>query len=207
MATRLATLVAITLALTGLTAAQALADGDPASDVLLGQNVFYPYSPAVTSSLQKTLDGETASAKKAGFPLKVALIASPVDLGVVPDLFDKPQQYASFLDQEISYMTKQPLLVVMASGYGVVGVSAPATSAVAGLSKPAGSQTDALAHAAIAAVPKLAAAAGHPIASGSAGGAKRGGGSTVLIVVLVVAAVLTAGVLGAVTVRRRRTAA
>ena len=32
----------------------ALADGDPASDVLLGQSVFYPYSPPVAAGLQKT---------------------------------------------------------------------------------------------------------------------------------------------------------
>ena len=32
--------------------AVAFADGDPASDVLLGDNVFYPYSPAVPRSVQ-----------------------------------------------------------------------------------------------------------------------------------------------------------
>ena len=72
----------------------ARADGDPASDVLLGENVFYPYAPPVSPALQKTLNAETAAAKAAGFPLKVALIAAPVDLGVIPDLFGKPQQYA-----------------------------------------------------------------------------------------------------------------
>ena len=33
----------------------------------------------------------------------------------------KPQQYAMFLDQEISFNGKQPLLVVMAAGYGSAG--------------------------------------------------------------------------------------
>ena len=117
----------------------ALADGDPASDVLLGENVFYPYSPQVTPALQRTLNTETAAAKKAGFPLKVALIAGPVDLGVIPDLFDKPQKYADFLDQEISFQRKQPLLVVMPAGYGVSGVGAAATAALASIPKPAGS--------------------------------------------------------------------
>src|SRR5271163_1216609 len=101
--------------------AAARADGDPASDVLLGQNVFYPYTPAVSPAIQKTLDAETTAASRAKFPIKVALIASPVDLGVIPDLFGKPQKYADFLDQEISFQTKQPLLVVMSAGYGVEG--------------------------------------------------------------------------------------
>ena len=74
---------------------------------------------------QPTLNAETAAAKRAGFPIKVALIASPVDLGVIPDLFGKPQQYADFLDQEISFQGKQPLLVVMAAGYGVAGSDRP----------------------------------------------------------------------------------
>src|SRR5947209_9233758 len=123
----------------------ALGDGDPASDVLLGQNVFYPYQPPVTASLQKTLDAETGAAQRAGFPIKVALIASPVDLGVIPDLFGKPQKYADFLDQEISFQTKQPLLVVMPAGYGLQGVAPRALSAVTRLSKPAGRTSNDLA--------------------------------------------------------------
>ena len=91
-------LIVCALAL-GATGALARADGDPASDVLLGQSVFYPYQPAVSASLQKQLDAETAAAQKAKFPIKVALIGSPVDLGVIPDLFGQPQKYANFLDQ------------------------------------------------------------------------------------------------------------
>ena len=116
----------------------ALGDGDPASDVLLGQNVFYPYQPPVTASLQKTLDAETGAAQKAGFPIKVALIASPVDLGVIPDLFGQPQKYANFLDQEISFQTKQRLLVVMSTGYGVVGFPAASQNALGSVASPAG---------------------------------------------------------------------
>ena len=145
--------------------AVARADGDPASDVLLGENVFYPYSPAVSAALQKTLNAETTAANRAHFPIKVALIASPADLGVVPDLFNKPQKYAQFLAQEISFQGKRPLLVVMPSGYGVQGLTPAATSAAASLQKPAGGQSNDLARAAIAAIPKLAAAAGHTIRS------------------------------------------
>ena len=123
------------LVLAALVPAGAIADGDPASDVLLGENVFYPYSPPVSAPLQKSLNATTAAAKRAGFPIKVALIASPVDLGVIPDLFGKPQKYAEFLDQEISFRGKQPLLVVMPAGYGVQGLSPSATSAAASLAE------------------------------------------------------------------------
>jgi hypothetical protein len=195
-------LVLTLLTVLAMVPAAVRADGDPASDVLLGENVFYPYSPPVSATLQKTLNAETAAAAKAHVPIKVALIASPVDLGVIPGLFGKPQAYAQFLDQEISFQKKQPLLVVMSTGYGVQGMSAAATRAAASLSKPAGARSDDLAQAAITAVGKLAAASGYPLASPA--GKKSGGSSTTLIIVIAlgVAAVLTAGAL--VALRRRQ---
>jgi MYXO-CTERM domain-containing protein len=209
MRSRFASVLAALLAAAALVPISALADGDPASDVLLGENVFYPYSPPVSSSLQKTLDAETAAATRAGFPVKVALIASPVDLGVIPDLFGKPQQYARFLDQEISFQTKQQLLVVMSTGYGVQGLGRPATTAAGSLARPAGKQSNDLARAAITAVAKLSAAAGHPITGvpGIPGASSGGGGgaTTVIIVALALAALATAGAL--VAKRRRRAAA
>src|SRR6201987_874364 len=93
----LATLLALTVFAVVLTPASARADGDPASDVLLGENVFYPYSPAVSAGLQKTLNAETAPAPRFHFPIKVALTPAPTDLGAIPALFDKPRQYADFL--------------------------------------------------------------------------------------------------------------
>jgi hypothetical protein len=189
--------------------ATALADGDPASDVLLGENVFYPYSPAVSPSVQKSLNATTAAAKRAGFPIKVALIASPVDLGVIPDLFGKPQKYATFLDQEISFRGKQPLLVVMSAGYGVQGLSPKATSTVATLPKPTSGQGNALATAAESAVMKLADTSGHPISgasqNGSSSSSAGGGSSSTLVIILAVAAAIAAGALAAITLRRRRT--
>ncbi len=196
---------ALTLAviLLALVPALAAADGDPASDVLLGENVFYPYNPPTGAVLQKSLNAETTATAKQHFPLKVALIGSPIDLGVVPDLFGKPQQYADFLDQEISFQAKQPLLVVMAAGYGVQGLPPSARAAVAALRPPAGKSGDALAQAATVAVARLAKAEGHPV---SVPGSSGGGGSsdTAIVAVLAVAAVLIAVALAAVTVRRRR---
>ncbi len=183
----------------------AFADGDPASDVLLGENVFYPYSPPVSPALQSTLNAETSAASRAHFPIKVALIASPADLGVIPSLFGKPQKYAAFLDQEISYQTWQPLLVVMAAGYGVKGLPQAATIAAGSLTKPSGSQSNDLARAAIAAVPKLAAAAGHPIrnTADTNNGASSSRSRTLLVALLGLGALTATAVL--ITIRRRQT--
>lgn len=202
---RRAVLLLLTLVATiALAPVAAHGDGDPASDVLLGENVFYPYSQPSTS-VQKTLNAETAAAAKAHFPIKVALIGSPVDLGVIPDLFGKPQKYADFLDQEISYQAKQPLLVVMATGYGVQGLSPAATKAVATLARPAGPKSEDLAQAAVSAVRKLAAADGHPLTPAPASGGRGSSTTLILVIVLALAAIGTAGTL--VALRRRHGAA
>ena len=199
----LASAVAAAMLTLALMAVPAYADGDPASDVLLGESVFYPYSTPVSAGLQRALDAEVVTAGRAHFPIKIALIESPLDLGAVPDLFDKPQQYADFLDQEIGSPARQPLLVVMPNGYGVHGLSAVTASAVTSLGKPTGSQSNDLASAAVIAVEALAAAAGHPLsASQSWAKAGNGRGSTTFVpVALALAAITTAATL--VVLRRR----
>jgi hypothetical protein len=187
-----------------LLSARALGDADPASDVLLGENVFYPYSPAVSSTLQATLNGATAAAHRAHFAIKVALIATPVDLGAIPTFFGKPRQYAAFLDQEISFgAAKVPLLVVMPDGYGTAGVGAGVSSAAAALPKPTARTSDALARAAAAAVRTLAAAAGHGI-SGAPGSSTPGSGAGAGAVLAILIAVCVALAGGTITVRRRQ---
>ncbi len=197
-------LVAVVMAALALPAA-AWGDGDPASDVLLGENVFYPFMPAVSASLQSRLNAEIAAAGRAHLPLKIALIASPVDLGAIPELFGKPQQYADFLDQEISLGGgKQPLLVVMREGLGVSGLDRAATAAAATLHKPLGAASDDLARAAILAVPKLAAAAGHPIAGASTAPASGGSSNVLALTELAAVAIIAAGGILAVRSRRAR---
>ena len=202
----LALALATALTIASLAPGLARADGDPASDVLLGQNVFYPYTPPVSPGVQKHLDAETVAAQRAGFPVKVALIASPVDLGVIPDLFGHPQKYADFLDQEISFETKQPLLVVMAAGYGAQGVDRAVQGAAVGLLKPAGATSTDLAQAAITAVSKLSAAAGHPIKGTPSSSTPSSGGSSIgPVIALAAAAALIAAAL--LLLRRRPTSA
>jgi len=183
----------------------ARADGDPASDMLLVQNVFYPFQPPVTEATQRVLNAETAAAAKAGVPIKVAIIASPADLGAIPSLFGKPQAYADFLDREISFNGPVPLLVVMAAGYGVQGFKAGVAGAITAVHAPAGRSSQDLAQAAIIGVARLAAAAGHPItrlsASAGAGGTPSNPAVAIMIGLAVVA-VLSAGTL--IVLRRRR---
>ena len=172
--------------------------------MLLGQNVFYPdQSPSVSASLMRTLNGATAAAAKAHFPIKVAIISGPLDLGVVPSLYGQPQNYAHFLDQEISFEGPARLLVVMKDGYGVESLPAAATAAAAKLPKPTGNTSSDLAQAALSAVQKLSAAAGHPISASSSATTSTGGlkVKTVVLIVLVLAAIATAGAL--LVVRRR----
>jgi hypothetical protein len=209
MSARVATLMTVAMLLTALLLpAAAQADGDPASDMLLAQNVFYPFSPAVSNRLQAELNAETAATSRAHFPIKVALIASAGDLGAIPSLFGKPQQYAEFLDREISAGNNAPpLLVVMRAGYGVEGLGSAATAAAAGLRRPPGASSDDLAQAAAVAVPKLAAAAGHPIGAASAlspvsGGSSTGGGPSPLLSVALLAVAAVGASAAIIAVRR-----
>jgi hypothetical protein len=141
--------------------ATAIADGDPASDVLLISNAFYPYQQTVSNNLIATLNLALKRAHAAGFPLRIAIIGTPVDLGAVPELFGKPQEYANFLDREISFNGRVVLLVVMQAGFGLVGAGSPTALANLKIADQRGS--NGLATAAIKAVGVLAAQARHPI--------------------------------------------
>jgi hypothetical protein len=200
------TVLALAVLAVPLAPSSALADGDPASDVLLGENVFYPYGQSVSPGLQRLLGAETAAAANAArMPVKVALIRAPTDLGAIPSLFAKPQDYANFLIQEISFTnSKQLLLVVMPNGYGVVGLGPAGQRAVASLKKPGG-QIDDMARAAITAVSSLAAADGHPIGTVSATGSGRSSTPTSAIAALVAAAAIAiAATVLAIRQRRAR---
>ena len=186
----------------------ALADGDPASDVLLGQDVFLPYSP-VSSALASRLYALTGAAAAHGYPLRVALIGARSDLGVVPALFGKPTAYARFLSAELGGAAPGPVLVVMPQGFGLAaGGRALATTAAAGIATAGGA--DGLASAALAAIPRLARAAGHPLpvgagaAAASTAGAGAGTIRHALIAVGVMALLASAGIGQALRARQRR---
>jgi hypothetical protein len=151
-------LAALFVCLVAMTS-QADADGDPASDVLAAQTVFIPQDGAVAPGQQSQLAQLVDSAVHSGYPLRVALIASRSDLGSVTALWRRPSAYARFLAQELSQVFHGTLLIVMPDGVGVARVGAGPAPALSGVPAP-GSGT-ALGSAAIGAVHRLAAAAGH----------------------------------------------
>jgi hypothetical protein len=182
----------------------AQADGDPASDVLLLQDVYLPYAPGVPGPLARTITNLLKTTRKAGFPLKVAIVADAKDLGAVPQFFGKPQQYAPFLQSEIAFNSKRPLLVVMPAGYGAAALPKGSETGLQGLGPPKSPNGDDLGRAAIAAIVKLSAAAGHPVPAPKvpSGGGGGGGSTSPLIVFGVPVALLALG--GVLAALRRR---
>jgi hypothetical protein len=171
------TLVAVCLAVVcgaaALAAFAAVVDGDPASDVLPFDDVYLPLEP-VSGPLAQQLKDAVAAANKSGFRIKVALIASPTDLGSVPVLFNQPGQYAKFLGAELIGLYKERLLIVMPVGFGLYRGGADTTATVASLAGiKIGSGSDGLAVAALAALKRL-----HdtrpPSATAQPGSARRG---------------------------------
>lgn len=193
----------------------ALADGDPASDVLVYQPVFFPYRPA-PGALKRELTGLVRSANQQGYRIRVAVIQSPRDLGSVPVLFGKPPGvYARFLSSELESIWRQRVLVVMPSGYGLAqgahlvkrgGVerivenarNGPDAAVLRGLPPPSGSTAADVVKAASRAVRALAArhdialVSAPPAAPSSAGGSDRKAGLAAAVAATVG---LTAGLL------------
>jgi hypothetical protein len=107
--------IAVALSLAG----PALADADPASDVLYQHSLFLPYKAKVSPSVERDLLAAIARSRKAGKEVRVALIAAPGDLGGVPQLFGNPLYYTRFLDAELQFVYTGRMLVVMPQGAGL----------------------------------------------------------------------------------------
>jgi hypothetical protein len=165
--------VVLSSALGGGAAGVAEADVDPASDVLLLQDFFVPYQPQVCSEVKGALGEATKRSRAAGYPLKLALIASPSDLGGVPQFFGNPNPYAKFLGHELELaghgvsrpVRILPVVVVMPQGFGLYHTDPRVAKAVSSVEVPNRGDPTALAGAALRALPKITAAAGHPIAA------------------------------------------
>jgi hypothetical protein len=200
---RLLPVLAIAAAL-ALAPATASADGDPASDYLLTQDVYLPLPPGVPPDLGRTITDLLKETRKAGFPLKVAIIAAPKDLGAVPQYFNRPQSYAPFLESEIAFNTKKPLLIVMPIGYGVAALPKGTGSALQGFAPPKSASGEDLGRAAVGAIVKLSKAAGHPVPAPKIPTASGGDGgeTSPLLVFGVPVALLALG--GALAALRRR---
>jgi hypothetical protein len=174
---RLVFIIAILATVALIAAPAALADGDPASDVLVDYYLFNPVDSGISQSSQARLEAVLNASKQAGFPIRVALIAAQSDLGTATVLWNKnPKFYAQYLGIELEDQAPGQILVVMPKGFGVYGRTSgpdalrPAENSVRAIAPGPGEQ---LATAALSAVPLLARAAGHPIPAAKLAAAER----------------------------------
>ncbi len=198
-------LVAAALA-AGALASTARADGDPASDYLLVQKVFLPFDAKFPAQPQAQLTALVTAANRSGFTIRVALISSSYDLGAITSLWRKPQTYARFLAEELSYLYKGRLLIVMPNGFGFQWLKHPTTAEYAVLKTiPIATGSAGLVAAAQTAVKRLAAAAGVKIVAPAhvTTPAQRNTHDRLVIIAASLAA-LAAAVLLRFALRRRR---
>lgn len=111
---------------------------DPASDVLTSQSYFIPWDAHATGAQQMELSKVITQAKRAGYHIRVAIIASKNDLGAIPGAWQKPEIYARTLATELSLGYHGPLLVVMPAGLGFYepGTTLAADKAILGHGAP-----------------------------------------------------------------------
>jgi hypothetical protein len=173
---RLAVITAILASIALSAAPAAFADGDPASDVLVENTLFNPIGSGISLSSQARLEAVLGASARAGFPLRVALIAAPNDLGTATAFWRDPKDYARYLWIELSEIYGGQVLIVMPDGFGLYGTrSGPRAVTAAELSvrTTAPGPGQELATAALSAVPLLARASGHPIPAAALAAADR----------------------------------
>jgi hypothetical protein len=197
-----ARVLGVLAALVLIVPASAVANGDPASDVLLQAKVYFPTQRVSVEQANK-LKSVVQAANVKGYPIRVALIEDETDLGTVPNLLNQPQRYSEFLGPEIRFAYKGDLLVVMPNGLGLTTTdeTPPPSKAIEGMQVEAGGSPDGLAQTAEEAVTKLADASGHPLEGKKSGGG--GGGAAAGIIVAAVLLILGLG--GAFWLRRSQT--
>jgi hypothetical protein len=148
-----------------VSAPAAWADGDPASDVLATQSFFLPQDAGFSPAQQAQLGQLVQEMARSGIQIRLALIASPSDLGSITELWRQPAAYANFLGQELSLTYHGVLLVIMPDGFGLYQQGHALTQqreALAGVSiQPSGAG---LATTTEQALQHLAAASGHSLA-------------------------------------------
>ena len=152
----------------------AWAHGDPASHYLETDALYPSYARQPSVDVQLRLLGLLQAAEQRGYPVKVALVAGVEDLVEDVGMMRAPQRYAGTVASMIDRELEAPVLVVTPFGLGVAGnalrhgVLRPVTTRdarrlVGRLEVPADAQGDDLARTAMAAVRRLARAAGRPL--------------------------------------------
>ena len=168
---RRALFVAVAAALLAVPLARA--NGDPASDVLLTQPVFFPFDATLADSDREALQKTVEAANERGYKIRVALIPFTSDLGTAVSLWKHPQGYSKFLGSELAFVYRNRLLIVQPSGFGFYNRNKPVAKEQRVLAKvPVGKTPTELTQSATAAVRALAASGGVvlPEVSSSGGG-------------------------------------
>ena len=180
-------------------APSALANGDPASHVLLPPDIrVYMTNGATDGKLEKTVQSTAQRVTDAGLPIKVAIIGNKTDLGAVPQLWAKPQVYARFLGAELRFVYRDTLLIVMPHGFGINGpYPLPrALAALSGIDPRKDTTPQGLADAADKAMRALAAADGKKVSGGD------GGGGGLPLPLIAAAVMVVAGIAGGALILR-----
>jgi hypothetical protein len=186
------------------------ADGDPASDVLITDDIFLPYEQPSAGQVAK-LRRVVEAARAAGRPVRVAVIHSARDLGAVTNLYGHAEEYATLLSRELQNPVevgaeghREQLLVVMSAGYATKNAPPEADRHLRGVELPSDASPDELVGAAGWGVQEIARIGGKPIREefeqpeGDGGG---GGGGAVVTILVVVGLLVLVGVLVAVRMR------
>ncbi len=159
--------VVVALLVAAVAAGQARANGDPASDVLPFNTVFFSSQAPNSAPSGRDLVFLTKAAVKEKFPIRVAVIYQPSDLGLIQSLWKQPQPYATFLGKELASFGRYhgTLVVSMPNGFGVFGPGATPAAKRTLKARPApGNGTlDELGAATVSVVEKVAAVNGHPL--------------------------------------------
>jgi hypothetical protein len=167
---------------------------------LLAQKVFLPFDAKIPTAKAQQLTQLVDNANRAGFPIRVAVIATRVDLGSVTSLWAQPHKYAEFLGSEITFVYRGRLLVVMGNGYGYSKNGKTLPPGPLAKLPPPGPQPAALVSGATTAVQRLAAANGVRLALPH----PKSKDSTTRDRIIIIAAALTAvALIGAATAARR----
>ena len=207
---RSSAVLALAVALVVVSGGVAHADGDPASDYLVANQVFLTSQSTGMSPAQRQLVATVAAANRAGFAIRVAVISSDYDLGSVTELWDQPRTYARFLGVELSFAyRRQRLLVVMPNGFGFnwPGHATAGTYRLLATVPLDSSAGTGLAGAAEVAVRRLARASGvalPPSQPAAGGGPARPGSAGTLTIIGAVAGGIAALFAFAVVVTRAR---
>jgi len=204
---RLALALLLALLLAASRPAGAVANGDPASDVLITDDIFLPYEQPSADQVAK-LRRVIEAARAAGRPVRVAVIHSARDLGAVSNLYGHPQEYANLLAGELQNPVEsgaeghqEQLLVVMPAGYATKNVPAAADRHLRGVELPADADPDELVGAAGWGVQELARIAGKPIREEFEQPEAEAGGGVLVTVLVVVGLLVLVGVLVVVRMR------